>query len=294
MITKSDERLSRKAPSDLDARLSYPGAARSRRGRLRTRSRAANVNGSAVTVRADRPVLPVKPTVVPAWKRVFDIAWVIASLPLAIPLILLVALWIRLVSRGPALFRQERIGLEGRRFTLFKFRTMYHGAATTDHKLHVGRLVESGSPMIKLDLIGDSRLIPGGCFLRTAGLDELPQLINVLRGEMSLVGPRPCLPEEFEYFDGLQRKRFCVLPGLTGLWQVNGKNRATFNEMNAMDVDYVRRISPWLDLQIMARTPMALLRQMGECMRQHRQARRMVSSSDPLLGYSTQRLTDRS
>ncbi len=230
-------------------------------------------------------------SVVPAWKRVFDVACVIASLPVALPLILLVALWIRLVSRGPALFQQERVGLGGRRFTLYKFRSMYDGAATIDHELHVERLVESGSPMVKLDLIGDSRLIPGGCFLRTTGLDELPQLLNVLRGEMSLVGPRPCLPKEFGFFDTAQKKRFSVLPGLTGLWQVEGKNRATFNQMNAMDLDYVRRMSPSADLQIMARTPMALLRQMGDCMRQHRVVRQS-RRTEPMLGYATQRLTD--
>lgn len=230
---------------------------------------------------------------VPVWKRVFDTTWVIASLPLAVPLIVLVALWIRLVSRGPALFRQERVGLGGRRFTLYKFRSMYHGSATIDHELHVEKLVESGSPMVKLDLIGDSRLIPGGCFLRTTGLDELPQLLNVLRGEMSLVGPRPCLPKEFAFFDADQKKRFSVLPGLTGLWQVDGKNRATFNQMNAMDLGYVRSMSPLTDIAIMARTPMALLRQMGECMR-HRKQERESRRVEPMLGYATQRLTDRS
>jgi lipopolysaccharide/colanic/teichoic acid biosynthesis glycosyltransferase len=237
-------------------------------------------------------VVPTRSEIAP-WKRIFDGALVLVSLPLAVPLILLVALWIRLVSRGPALFRQERIGIGGRRFTLYKFRSMYDGAATTDHRLHVSRLVRSGSPMIKLDLLGDSRLIPGGCFLRTTGLDELPQLLNVIRGEMSLVGPRPCLPEEFEYFDASQRRRFGVLPGLTGLWQVDGKNRATFNEMNLMDLDYVRRMSPLADLAIIARTPVALFRQMKECMRQHRLAR-PASTGEPVLGYSTQRLTDRS
>jgi exopolysaccharide production protein ExoY len=218
---------------------------------------------------------------------------VILSLPVAIPLILLVALWVRLVSRGPALFRQERIGMHGRRFTLYKFRTMHHGVATTDHEAHVGRLVETGSPMVKLDLIGDSRLIPGGCFLRTTGLDELPQLLNILRGEMSLVGPRPCLPGEYGFFNVSQRRRFDALPGLTGLWQVNGKNRVTFNEMNVMDADYVREMSPGLDLRIIARTPMALARQMAECMAQHRRSRQ-EDAAEPVLGYTPQRLSDRS
>lgn len=230
---------------------------------------------------------------IPAWKKFSDLLGVILSLPIAIPLVLLIALWVRLVSRGPALFRQERIGMGGRRFILYKFRTMQYGVATTDHELHVSRLVESGSPMVKLDLIGDSRLIPGGCFLRTTGLDELPQLLNVLRGEMSLVGPRPCLPGEYGFFKDSQRKRFKVLPGLTGLWQINGKNRVTFNEMNAMDVDYVGRMSPSLDLAIISRTPMALVRQMTECMSQHRRVRQRVAS-EPVIGYATQRLGDRS
>lgn len=230
---------------------------------------------------------------IPSWKKIFDRGLVILSLPLAIPLILLVALWVRLVSRGPALFRQERIGMRGRPFTLYKFRSMQQGVATTDHEEHVSRLVETGGPMVKLDLIGDSRLITGGCFLRATGLDELPQLLNVLRGEMSLVGPRPCLPGEYGFFNALQRRRFQVLPGLTGLWQINGKNRVTFDEMSAMDVDYVRGMSPRLDLRIIARTPMALARQMAECMAQHRKSQQ-VQAVDPVIGYATQRLSDRS
>jgi lipopolysaccharide/colanic/teichoic acid biosynthesis glycosyltransferase len=170
---------------------------------------------------------------------------------------------------------------------------MFHGAPTADHELHMERLVELNRPLVKLDLLGDARLVPGGCFLRTSGLDELPQLINVLLGEMSLVGPRPCLPGEFALFDASQRARFSVLPGLTGLWQVSGKNNTTFKEMNAMDADYARLASPLLDLKIMLRTPMALLRQMGECLSHHRK-RAGATVSEPLLGYATQRLGDRS
>lgn len=232
-------------------------------------------------------------TTVPVWKRVVDVAIILATLPISIPLVAMVALWIRLVSRGPALFRQERIGIDGRPFTLYKFRSMFHGAPTADHELHMERLVELNRPLVKLDLLGDARLVPGGCFLRTSGLDELPQLINVLLGEMSLVGPRPCLPGEFALFDASQRARFSVLPGLTGLWQVSGKNNTTFKEMNAMDADYARLASPLLDLKIMLRTPMALLRQMGECLSHHRK-RAGSTSSEPLLGYATQRLGDRS
>jgi lipopolysaccharide/colanic/teichoic acid biosynthesis glycosyltransferase len=234
-----------------------------------------------------------KPRRVPAWKRVVDLSIIAATLPLSIPLMLMVTLWIRLVSRGPALFRQERIGVGGRPFTLYKFRTMFHGASTADHEQHMERLVELDQPMVKLDLLGDTRLVPGGCFLRTSGLDELPQLLNVLLGEMSLVGPRPCLPGEYGLFDVMQRSRFSVLPGLTGLWQVNGKNSTTFKEMNAMDAEYARRVSPLLDLKIMIRTPMALLRQMGECLA-HRRKRPVANPAGALLGYATQRLGDRS
>ena len=221
----------------------------------------------------------------------------ILSLPLAIPLMLVIACWIKLVSRGPALFRQERIGFGGRRFTLYKFRTMHPGAPTRDHEAHVGRLVESDSPMVKLDLLGDSRLIPGGAFLRSAGLDELPQLLNVLLGEMSLVGPRPCLLEEYGFFTLSQRERFTVLPGLTGFWQVNGKNRTTFREMNAMDVHYARRSSPLLDLGIVLLTPVTLLGQMTDCLARRRKlpapGYTAPSSDAPVLGYGVRGMTDR-
>lgn len=229
----------------------------------------------------------------PLWKRIFDLSIVAATLPVSIPLAVLVVFWIRLVSKGPALFRQERIGVGGRPFTLYKFRTMFHGASTVDHEQHMERLVELDQPLVKLDLLGDKRLIPGGCFLRTSGLDELPQLLNVLLGEMSLVGPRPCLPREYALFDASQKVRFTVLPGLTGLWQVEGKNRATFKEMNAMDAQYAGRFSPLFDVRIILRTPLALLAQMGQCLA-HRRRRRTVTREAALLGYATQRLGDRS
>ncbi|MCU0752445.1 MAG: sugar transferase [Akkermansiaceae bacterium] len=174
----------------------------------------------------------------------------------------LIVLWIKLVSRGPAIFRQVRIGRDGKPFTLYKFRSMHLHADTRRHTRHFSQLVESNSPMIKLDLLCDSRLIPGGCLLRAAGLDELPQLLNVLRGEMSLVGPRPCLPEEYGYFTRIQRVRFHALPGITGIWQTEGKGISTFTEMNAMDADYVRSSSLLTDLSIMWRTPCAIVGQL--------------------------------
>jgi lipopolysaccharide/colanic/teichoic acid biosynthesis glycosyltransferase len=124
--------------------------------------------------------------------------------------------------------------------------------------------MEKDCPMTKLDAAGDPRLIAGGRFLRASGLDELPQIFNVLRGEMSLVGPRPCLPHEFERYGVWQRERVNAPPGLTGYWQVNGKNKTTFSEMIAMDIFYARNMSVWLDLKIILKTIPALIEQMLE------------------------------
>ena len=118
--------------------------------------------------------------------------------------------------------------------------------------------------MTKMDYYGDPRLIPLGFFLRASGLDELPQLINVLQGEMSLVGPRPCLPYEYDVYLPWQKQRLDTLPGLTGLWQVSGKNKTTFTEMIRLDISYARNRSPWLDVTIMARTVFALVAQVRE------------------------------
>jgi exopolysaccharide production protein ExoY len=147
-----------------------------------------------------------------------------------------------------------------------KFRTMHTAASTIAHERHLAELMRSNRPMTKLDGY-DPRLIPLGAMLRSTGLDELPQLFNVLRGEMSLVGPRPCTLQEYEAYSLPQRARSGTLPGLTGLWQVNGKNRTTFNEMIELDIRYVNSLSLWLDLGILLRTPVALLVQVIETMR---------------------------
>lgn len=204
------------------------------------------------------------------WKRALDLTCIFLSLPLALPVMLCIVIWVRLVSHGPALYTQKRIGQDGRPFVLYKFRSMRLNAATKRHETYLKHLVKSDCPMIKLDLLCDSRLIPGGYFLRAAGLDELPQLLNILQGEMSLVGPRPCLPQEYVFFSERQRERFSALPGLTGNWQVNGKNQTTFTQMNMMDVEYVRNSSVLLDLLIMVRTPAALVVQMCQAAKQQR------------------------
>jgi lipopolysaccharide/colanic/teichoic acid biosynthesis glycosyltransferase len=152
---------------------------------------------------------------------------------------------------------------------------------TSLHEAYLRNLVTSNSPMIKLDLLCDSRVIPGGCLLRSAGLDELPQLMNVLRGEMSLVGPRPCLPGEYRFFSTKQRERFKALPGLTGIWQVHGKNETTFREMNLMDVYYTHHATAALDISIMMKTPAALLLQICQAFQQ-KKARQQNALFQPL------------
>jgi exopolysaccharide production protein ExoY len=149
----------------------------------------------------------------------------------------------------------------------FKFRTMVVGAETNTHQGHIQLLMKSDAPMVKLDARGDSRIIPLGLLLRSSGLDELPQLINALQGEMSLVGPRPCLSYECDEYLPWQRERFNTLPGLTGLWQVSGKNQTTFAEMMQLDISYTREKSLWLDLAIILKTVPAILGQVLDALK---------------------------
>jgi lipopolysaccharide/colanic/teichoic acid biosynthesis glycosyltransferase len=201
---------------------------------------------------------PVKMEV---WKRLLDLALIIVCLPPVLLLMALIASMIKLVSPGPILFRQERIGYRRRRFMCLKFRTMKPGADIGAHQQHLDHLLKSNAPMTKLDRLGDARLIPGARLLRATGLDELPQIFNVLRGEMSLVGPRPCTPYELANFKPEHLARFDALPGLTGLWQVSGKNRTTFSQMLEWDIQYAGDKSLWLDLRILARTLPAVVAQ---------------------------------
>ena len=206
-------------------------------------------------------------TPMPAWKRAIDIALSLAAMPVLALCTLAMTIAMQLGSPGPVFFQQERVGYGGRRFKCYKFRTMTVGADTTTHQAYFSHLIGSSTPMAKLDSRGDSRLVPGGWLLRASGLDELPQLINVLRGEMSLVGPRPCLPYEYQQYLPWHRKRFNATPGLTGLWQVSGKNRTTFEEMIRLDIQYSESKSLWLDLKIMLLTVPALLFQVGDIRR---------------------------
>jgi lipopolysaccharide/colanic/teichoic acid biosynthesis glycosyltransferase len=191
---------------------------------------------------------------VPGWKSALDIMCILLTLPIWLPLMILLMLVTRLASPGPIFYRQERVGLGGRHFSIWKFRTMKVSAETRTHEHYFQELMRVSCPMTKLDAYGDRRLAPFGRILRASGLDELPQIFNVLCGEMSLVGPRPCTPNEFAHYESWQRERVNGLPGLTGYWQVNGKNKTTFNEMIVMDLFYLKNVSILLDLKIMLKT----------------------------------------
>jgi lipopolysaccharide/colanic/teichoic acid biosynthesis glycosyltransferase len=198
---------------------------------------------------------------IPTWKRAIDFLGCLAALPVLILVTLIMTIVTKLISPGPVLFRQERVGYKGRRFKIYKFRSMHVNSDTRGHQDYFKGLVGTNAPMVKLDAKGDSRLIPGAWLLRATGLDELPQIINVLRGEMSLVGPRPCLPSEAELYQPWQRERFNAVPGLTGLWQVSGKNRTTFDEMILLDIRYAQTCSICHDLRIILLTLPALIAQ---------------------------------
>jgi lipopolysaccharide/colanic/teichoic acid biosynthesis glycosyltransferase len=197
----------------------------------------------------------------PWWKRLLDITCILVSLPCWLIVFIAIAIWIKLVSPGPIFFCQQRLGRGGRTFKIFKFRTMEVNVETKSHELHLQHLISADCPMTKLDASGDPRIIFGGRILRALGLDELPQLFNVLRKEMSLVGPRPCTPNEFEMYKSWQLERFNAVPGLTGYWQVNGKNKTTFRQMIEMDIYYARHASFWLDILILLRTIPAIVGQ---------------------------------
>ena len=206
---------------------------------------------------------------VPGWKSALDITCILLALPIWLPLMILLMMVTRLASPGPIFYRQKRVGLGGRHFSIWKFRTMKVSAETQTHEHYFQELMRVDRPMTKLDTYGDPRLAPFGRFLRASGLDELPQIFNVLCGEMSLVGPRPCTPNEFAHYEPWQRERVNALPGLTGYWQVNGKNKTTFNEMIVMDLFYLKNMSILLDLKIILNTSAVIAGQLLESRRGH-------------------------
>jgi lipopolysaccharide/colanic/teichoic acid biosynthesis glycosyltransferase len=182
-----------------------------------------------------------------------DIAGALFGLVALSPLLVLVGLYIKIVSPGPILFTQKRVGMGRKEFTFFKFRTMRANNDESYHAAHARDFIHEDRTMDKLDQ-DDPRIIPGGRILRRTCIDELPQLLNVLRGEMSLVGPRPCIPYEAEEYLRWHTGRFSILPGLSGLWQVSGKNNLTFQQMIRLDISYEKSMSLGLDLWIVIMT----------------------------------------
>ena len=200
-------------------------------------------------------------------KRASDL--VIASVTLALlsPLWLLIAIVIKLDSRGPVFYKQERVGMDGRIFLFYKFRTMRKGADDAAHREYQQKYIAGNVDAVMIEgerpaykLVGDARITRSGRWLRRLSLDELPQLLNVLRGDMSVVGPRPPIPYEVEAYQLWHRKRLDMKPGLTGLWQVSGRNRLPFDEMVRLDLFYIENWSLLLDLKIILRTLPVMLR----------------------------------
>ncbi|HKC29239.1 MAG TPA: sugar transferase [Jatrophihabitans sp.] len=201
-------------------------------------------------------------------KRLFDIAVAAVIMCALLPVFVVVSLLVVLTSRGGAIYRQERIGRGGVPFVMFKFRTMRAGCSDALHREYVVRLLTDDTPpvggangMYKLE--ADPRVTGVGRILRRTSLDELPQLWNVLTGDMSLVGPRPALPWEAEMFSATHRERFRVPPGLTGLWQVSGRSKIAMRDGLDLDVEYVRRQSFRLDLVILLKTVPAVIAAVG-------------------------------
>jgi len=219
-------------------------------------------------VAAAVPASTLAPLSVELACRALDV--LLASLALVVlsPFLVLIAAAIRIDSRGPVLFRQQRLGRSLAPFTVNKFRTMHQGVSHDIHREFVLGLIAGeeppaahGGPLFKLN--GDARVTRVGRFLRRASLDELPQLWNVLRGDMSLVGPRPPIPYEVEHYPPHWFARFAVKPGVTGLWQVSGRSQVTLEEMIKLDLEYAARRSFWLNLWILARTVPAVLSTRG-------------------------------
>ena len=228
-----------------------------------TRQTASNgsVSGIAGAIALPRPALPRASTPEPAvqprhgaaarfGKRAIDLVGALLIIAILLPFMLVTALLIKLDSPGPVLFRQRRVGRDGTPFAMLKFRTMIDGA--DDQKATLRHLNQAAEGLFKID--GDPRVTRLGTWLRGTSLDELPQLLHVVTGRMSLVGPRPLVPEEDALITGANRTRLEMRPGMTGVWQVNGASSIPINEMVVLDRGYIEDWSLWLDVRLLAQT----------------------------------------
>ncbi len=201
-------------------------------------------------------------------KRALDMVVALGLIVLFAPLMLLICLGIRISSPGPILYRQTRIGKDGKPFRMLKFRSMQVKNNPDLHREYVQMLIKQNADprsmgKTSVKMIGDSRITGLGKYLSKFSLDELPQLFNVLRGEMSMVGPRPPLPYEYEIYQDWHKQRLNVAPGITGLWQVKAHNTVAFDDMVRLDIEYMQTMNLWLDLKIMALTPVEMIRGKG-------------------------------
>lgn len=223
------------------------------------------VGRAPVFVLDGRPVIEIQPSGLfgPArhLKRGLDLAGALLGLLILLPLFGVVAALIRLTSPGPVFYRQERVGRGGRIFYFYKFRSMVANNDDRLHRAYLEQMVRNGAEAAHdaggqrlYKIVNDPRVTPVGAFLRRTSIDELPQLWNVIKGEMSLVGPRPCLPYEWELYKDWQKRRLDVTPGLTGLWQVTGRSRVPFEDMVLLDLYYIAHWSVRLDLELILRT----------------------------------------
>ena len=205
------------------------------------------------------PLIMFQTSVAKEWqlfiKRILDVAASLAAIVLFLPLFLFTIIGIKVSSRGPVFFRQIRCGLNGRKFALNKFRSMYIGAEMRRRELE--RQNEMNGPVFKMRR--DPRVTPLGRFMRKFSIDELPQLFNVLKGDMSLVGPRPPIPAEVAMYETWQRRRLSMKPGLTCIWQVSGRNKIDFEQWMEMDLQYIDNFSLWLDMKLLIRTVIVVI-----------------------------------
>ncbi|MBP1870218.1 exopolysaccharide biosynthesis polyprenyl glycosylphosphotransferase [Clostridium tertium] len=194
-------------------------------------------------------------------KRALDVIASFLGLVILSPILLIVAILIKLESKGPAIFSQSRIGLNGKEFKMYKFRSMVQNAEELKEKL--AKQNEMSGPMFKMK--NDPRITKVGKFIRKTSIDELPQLLNVLKGDMTLVGPRPSLPREVEKFESWMLKRLEVKPGLTCYWQVSGRNNIDFYEWMKLDLKYANDMNFWLDIKLIFKTVAVLFGDKNAC-----------------------------
>ncbi|HJP83304.1 MAG TPA: sugar transferase [Fimbriimonadaceae bacterium] len=201
-------------------------------------------------------VIPRRPVPYRVWKRGFDLAVASILLVLLLPVFVLIAIVVKATSRGSVFYASKRVGRCGKQFRFLKFRTMYQDA--DQHLAELKDANEKDGPIFKMK--NDPRTTPVGKFLRKYSLDELPQLIHVVRGDMSMVGPRPPVPHEVEQYDEFARQRLTIKPGMTCYWQIQGRSNLTFDEWMQLDNKYIHEMSFWTDVKILAQTPLVVFR----------------------------------